>query len=245
MKLRLAAGLVALGLGFSGNTWAENTAVAAEPVLEQVKKQFETEFEGIVIDEVSLTPFEGIIELRLGNEVLYTNKNVDFVLQGSLVDVATRTDLTAQRLEELNRIDFSKLPLDKAIKIVKGDGSQQIAVFEDPNCIYCKRLHQTLDSIDNVTVYSFLFPILSPDSRTKSESIWCAEDKVIAWTDWMRHNKNPVAAECETPIDELLELGMQFGVQGTPAIFFTDGSRASGWLPADQLINRMQEAKAK
>lgn len=245
MKLRLAAGMLALTMGFGAvNAWAESkAATVSSAVLEQAKKRFETEFEGIEVDEVSPTPFPGILELRLGNDVLYTNEKVDFVLQGSLVDVQTRTDLTAQRVEELNRVDFANLPLDKAIKMVKGDGKQQIAIFEDPNCIYCKRLHQSLENIDNITVYSFLFPILTPDSRVKSEHVWCADDRAAAWSAWMKDGTKPAEKTCDTPIDELLAFGMKLGVQGTPAIFFADGSRANGWLPEDKLKERLAEAE--
>lgn len=251
MKLRLAAGLVALTMSLGGTSvWAEE--VTSSPVstvtatqLEQAKKRFEAEFEGIEVEEVSATPFAGILELRLpGNDVLYTNAEVDFILQGSLIEVASRTDLTAQRLEELNRIDFSELPLDKAIKTVKGDGSQQIAIFEDPNCIYCKRLHETLSEIDNITVYTLLFPILTPESRTISEHVWCADDASAAWNAWMLEGKKPAEKTCETPIDDLLQLGLEQGVQGTPAIFFEDGSRANGWLPVDKLTERLEAASA-
>lgn len=251
MKLRLAASLVALTLGLGGGSaWAEETtsssiSTATTAQLEQVKKRFESEFEGIEVEEVSGTPFDGILELRLpGNDVIYTNVNLDFIFQGSLIDVASRTDLTAQRIEEINRIDFTELPLDKAIKTVKGDGSQQIAIFEDPNCIYCKRLHETLNEIDNVTVYSLMFPILTPESRTIAEHVWCADDASTAWNAWMQDGKKPAEKTCENPIDDLLQLGLEQGVQGTPAIFFEDGSRANGWLPVDKLKERLDAATA-
>lgn len=248
MRLRLAASMVVLTMGLGAmNVWADTTSSPVNAVpnaaLEQTKKRFETEFEGIKVEQVSVTPFDGILELRLeGNDVLYTNSNVDFILQGSLVDVASRTDLTAQRLEELNRVDFTDLPLDKAIKTVKGNGSQQIAIFEDPNCVYCKRLHETLSEIDNVTIYSLLFPILTPESRTISEHVWCADDPSAAWNALMTDNNKPAAKTCDTPIDDLLKFGMELGVQGTPAIFFEDGSRANGWLPADKLKERLDVA---
>lgn len=249
MKLRFAAGLVALTMSLGGGSvWADETtsssiSSATTAQLEQIKKRFETEFEGIEVEQASSTPFDGIIELRLpGNDIIYTNANLDFIFQGALIDVASRTDLTAQRIEEINRIDFTELPLDKAIKTVKGDGAQQIAIFEDPNCIYCKRLHETLNDIDNVTVYTLLFPILTPESRTISEHVWCSEDRSAAWNAWMQEGKKPAEKTCETPIDDLLQLGLEQGVQGTPAIFFEDGSRANGWLPADKLKERLEAA---
>lgn len=234
MKLRLAASMAALSLSLG---------IAHADALEQAKSRFEAEFEGIQVEEALATPFEGIIELRLpGNELLYTNKDLDFVMQGSLIDVASRTDLTAQRVEELNRVDFAEMPLDKAIKTVKGDGTQKIAVFEDPNCIYCKRLHESLEDIDNITVYSFLFPILTPESRIISEHVWCADDASAAWNDLMKKGVTPAEKTCDNPIDEVLKFGMQQGVQGTPAIFFEDGSRANGFLPAEQLKARLDAA---
>lgn len=251
MKLRLAAGLVALTMGLGGGSvWADEAKSPAVSTttpaqLEQAKKRFESEFDGIEVEEVSVTPFDGIVELRLqGNDVIYTNTNVDFIFQGSLIDVASRTDLTAQRIEELNRIDFTDLPLDKAIKTVKGNGAQQIAIFEDPNCIYCKRLHEALNEIDNITIYSLLFPILTPESRTISEHVWCSDDRSAAWNAWMQDGKKPAEKTCETPIDDLLQFGLDQGVQGTPAIFFEDGSRANGFLPVDKLKERLDAAAA-
>lgn len=245
MKLRIPAKVAAFTLAFGTFAVGATTVAVTPEVLTQTKQKFESQFEGIVVDEVSATPFEGVLELRLGKDVLYTNPDVDFVLQGSLVDVKSRTDLTAERLEQLNRVDFTSFPLDKAIKIVKGDGSRQMVVFEDPNCIYCKRLHQSFAELDNITVYSLLYPILTPDSRAKSEHVLCADDAAAAWADWMVNNKTPQEKTCETPIDELLQLGLSLGVQGTPAVFFEDGSRANGWLPADQLEQRLQAASQK
>lgn len=213
--------------------------------LEQLKEKFEQTFDGIEVDEVRPTPFTELFEVRIGTELLYTNANLDFVLQGALVDVESLTDLTAQRVEELNRVDIAELPLEHAIKQVKGDGSRSMVVFEDPNCIYCKRLHETLADIDDVTVHTLLFPILAADSRTKAEHVWCADDPAQAWSDWMLNEVEPAEATCENPIEDLLQLGFNLGVQGTPAIFFADGSRVNGWLPADKLEAKLQSVQEK
>lgn len=216
------------------------TQTAQAVILEKIKSKFETAFDGIEVDEVHPTPFAELYEVRLGTELLYTNAALDFVLQGALVDVSTLTDLTAQRIEELNRVDFAQLPLDAAIKLVKGDGSRKLVVFEDPNCVYCKRLHETFAELDNFTVYSLMFPILAPDSRTVAEHVWCADDAPQVWSDWMLNDERPPEATCEHPIDDLLQTGLGLGVQGTPAIFFEDGSRVNGWLPADKLEAKLQ-----
>ncbi len=232
----------------SEQSQAENsvTVQSAQPaVLEDIKSKFEEAFEGIEVNEVRPTPFPELYEVRLGTELLYTNEALDFVLQGALVDVSTLTDLTAQRVEELNRVDFAQLPLDDAVKQVKGDGSRQLVVFEDPNCVYCKRLHETFAELDDLTVYSLMFPILAPDSRTIAEHVWCADDAAQAWSDWMLKEERPAEVSCDNPIDDLLQVGLDLGVQGTPAIFFEDGSRVNGWLPADKLEAKLQSVSEK
>ena len=209
---------------------------------EQVRKKFDERFPGLGVTEVSTTPFPGLFEIRIGTDLLYADGEVKYVLQGSLIDAESRRDLTAQRIAELSRVDFSELPLDNAIKQVKGDGSRQVAVFEDPNCGYCKQLHRTLEEIDNVTVYTFLFPILSQDSHTRSRNIWCAQDSATVWKQWMVENKQPAVAECDAPLEENLELGRTLMVTGTPAMFFADGSRINGAVPAEMLEQKLSES---
>lgn len=211
---------------------------------EQVRKGFEERFPGLGVTEVAPTPFEGLFEIRIGTDLLYVDPEVNFVLQGSLIDARTRSDLTAQRIAKLSEVDFERLPLDDAIKQVKGDGSRRVAVFEDPNCGYCKLLHQTLTDIDNVTVYTFLYPILSQDSHERSRNIWCASDRAEAWRDWMLNGKAPQAAQCETPIQQNLALGRSLMVTGTPALFFADGSRISGAMPAESLEKKLTESSS-
>jgi len=208
---------------------------------EQIRKSFDERFPGLAITEVTPTPFPGLFEIRIGTDLLYVDAEVNYVLQGSLIDAKSRRDLTAQRIADLSKVDFSSLPLENAIKQVKGDGSRQVAVFEDPNCGYCKQLHRTLEEVDNVTVYTFLFPILSQDSHTRSRNIWCAEDQAAVWKQWMVQNKQPAVAECETPIEANLALGRSLMVTGTPAMFFADGSRVNGAIPADALEEKLDE----
>lgn len=223
-----------------------NPAEGAEVVsTQQVRERFDERFPGLGVTEVTTTPFPGLFEVRIGTDFLYVDQEVNYVLQGSLIDAKSRRDLTAQRVTDISRVDFSTLPLENAIKQVKGDGSRQMAVFEDPNCGYCKQLHRTLESLDNVTVYTFLFPILSQDSHTRSRNIWCAEDSAAVWKQWMVGNQQPAVAECETPIESNLALGRSLLVTGTPAIFFADGSRVNGAIPADALEKKLADASAK
>lgn len=229
-----AAGAEATSAATVAPVVVDRAAVAAN-----VKKVIEVEFPGIEVAGVTPTPFDGLYEVQVGMDLLYTNANADFLLQGALIDIHTRTDLTAQRLAKLSEVPFDSLPLDAAIKQVKGKGERKMVVFEDPNCGYCKRLHQTLEHIDNVTIYTLLFPILSPDSTEKARNIWCASDRVSAWRDWMLQAKVPAPAECDTPIQANLALGRSLMVRGTPAIFFADGSRINGALPLPQLKEKL------
>ncbi|KAA0889451.1 DsbC family protein [Pusillimonas sp. ANT_WB101] len=224
-------------------TAAGNGVSAATATTAAVQKAFEKRFPEIDVGGVAPTPFAGLYEVQVGSDLLYVNADVDYILQGSLIDAKRRTDLTAERIDALSRVDFADLPLDIAIKQVKGDGSRVMAIFEDPNCGYCKQLHKTLNDVDNVTIYSFLFPILSPDSTTKARNIWCAEDKAEVWRDWMLRGKKPAEAECETPIEQSLALGRKLNVQGTPAIFFADGSRINGALPLNALKQKLDTLK--
>ncbi len=224
------------------STTGNDPAGAVVVSTEQVRKAFDQRFPGLGVTEVSTTPFPDLFEIRIGTDFLYVDAEVNYVLQGALIDAKTRSDLTAERLANLSKVDFSTLPLDDAIKQVKGDGSRRIAVFEDPNCAYCKMLHESLKEIDNVTVYTFLFPILSSDSHVRSRNIWCAPDQATAWREWMLEGKDPKTAECETPIEANLALGRSLMVTGTPAIFFTDGSRVNGALPAEALEKKLSAA---
>lgn len=202
---------------------------------QSVRTAFEQFFPEIELQAVKATVFPDLYELRVGRELLYTNGNAEFVLQGALLESKTRKDLTEESLQEMNKMAIDEFPLDKAIKLVKGDGSRQVVVFEDPNCPYCKRMHKTLDEVSNVTIYSIMMPILSADSRVKAESLWCADDPAAALNNWMLHDKTPAAKTCDHPLDELLALGQQLGIRGTPATYFANGQMISGWLPADKL----------
>jgi thiol:disulfide interchange protein DsbC len=206
---------------------------------ESVRKNFAERFPGVDVTDVKPTPFPGLFEVQIGMDLLYTDAKVDYILQGALVDAKNRKDLTAERLEKLAQVSFSDLPLELAVKQVKGNGARKMAIFEDPNCGYCKRLHETMKDIDNTTVYSFLFPILSPDSEVKARNIWCAKDQAATWRAWMLDGTTPPEATCETPVETVLALGKKLRVQGTPAIIFADGSRVNGALPLDALQKKL------
>lgn len=217
------------------------------PSTEAIKKLIEPRLgTNVKVDSVTETPYSGLYEIRIGNDILYTDKTATYLINGHVFNLTTGADLTRERIDDISKIKFSDLPLDKALKSVKGDGSRVIAVFEDPNCGYCKRLRQTtLKDTDNVTIYTFMYNILSDDSFTKSKNVWCAPDRQKAWDDWMLNGKVPAttAASCETPNDEVLALGRKLGVQGTPAIFFADGSRVPGAIDAKTLEDKFSKIK--
>ncbi|MCZ8284261.1 MAG: DsbC family protein, partial [Bacteroidia bacterium] len=145
---------------------------------------------------------------------------------------------------KLTAVDFEKLPVNDAFKIVRGDGKRKLAVFEDPNCGYCKRFERDLTSVDNVTVYLFLYPVLGQDSIVKSRNIWCAKDKVKAWNDWMLRNTTPAAAECDmAPIKRNREFGQKYNITGTPTLLFSNGTRAPGAISAQEVEKMLVAAQ--
>ena len=201
------------------------------------------------IDEVVKTAVPGIWEVRIGADLFYTDDQGSHLFTGELIDTRTRANLTKERIEKLTAFDFAKLPLKDSIVIKQGTGGRKMAVFVDPNCGYCKRFERDVASLKNVTVYTFLYPILGPDSTTKSRDIWCAKDPAKAWRDWMINGTVPPAAagaKCDTAaLDRNTELGRKHRVQGTPATVFEDGSRSPGALPAEEIEKRLAATAGK
>ncbi|MBX3619452.1 MAG: DsbC family protein [Rhizobacter sp.] len=199
------------------------------------------------IDEVSKTPIAGIYEVRLGTEIVYTDETGNYVIQGHLIDTRTRTSLTEARINKLTAIDFAQLPLKDAFMWKNGTGARKIAVFADPNCGYCKKFEQDLQKIKNITVYTFLIPVLGGDSPQKSVNIWCSKDPAKTWLSWMLEGKVPPRSmgACSTPIDRNLEFSRKYRINGTPAIIFADGTRVPGAMNAEQLEKQLVASSAK
>ncbi|HRN76206.1 DsbC family protein [Ottowia sp.] len=189
------------------------------------------------IDEISKTPMKGLFEVRIGTDLLYTDAEGNFLIQGSLLDTKARKNLTEERVEKLTAIDFKDLPLKNAFTQVFGKGTRKLAVFEDPNCGYCKRFEKDLQKIDDVTVYFFLIPILGSDSVTKSRQIWCSADKLKTWNDWMLREVAPKGAgDCNTDaLTENLDFAKKYRITGTPTLIFADGRRVPGAINTQQL----------
>lgn len=186
----------------------------------------------------------GLYEVQVEGDLIYTDEKSTFVLLGDVVDIKTRKNLTEERKQKLSQIKFSDLPLDLAVKQVRGNGKRVLVTFEDPNCSYCKKLAKELLAVNDVTVYTFLYPILSPDSSEKSKNIWCAPDRAKAWNDFMVDGKAPQSANCDHPTEKVVALGRKFNIRGTPTMFFPDGSRVPGYMPAAALEKALDKGSA-
>jgi thiol:disulfide interchange protein DsbC len=198
------------------------------------------------IDEVRKSEIGGLYEVRVdGSEIYYTDAKADFLIEGSLIDTRSKRNLTEERVEKLTAVKFDSLPLKDAFIVVRGNGERKLAVFEDPNCGYCKRFERDLQKVDNVTIYMFLYPILGADSVEKSKAIWCAKDRVAAWLDWMLRDQSAMsaAAGCDaTALSRNVEFGRKHKINGTPTLLFTNGSRVPGAVDAKKVEQMLAQA---
>ncbi|RYX97110.1 MAG: DsbC family protein [Comamonadaceae bacterium] len=238
-KPALALVLAVLSLGLAGTAFAQEAAIRKN--LAERLPAFSK------IDEVSKTPMNGLYEVRVNEtDVFYTDAEGNFLIHGSLIDTRAKRDLTQERVDKLSAIDFSSLPLKDAFTVVRGNGKRKLAVFEDPNCGYCKRFERDLQKVDNVTVYMFLYPILGGDSPEKSQNIWCAKDKGKAWQDLMVRDVAVPKGSCDTAaIERNVALGKKHKITGTPTLIFADGSRVPGAIPAQQVEKFLTEVKTQ
>ncbi|MBA2721487.1 MAG: DsbC family protein [Methylibium sp.] len=193
------------------------------------------------IDEVNKAPVAGLFEVLIGTEVFYTDAEGAYLIRGEILDLKNKRNLTEERIAKLTAIDFDSLPLKDAVVWKTGSGKRRIAVFSDPNCGYCKRFEKELTGMKDVTVYTFLIPILGGDSPDKAKAIWCAKDSTAAYRNWMLEGTTPPRplGDCATPIERNIELSRKHRVSGTPAIVFEDGVRVPGMLTADQLEKQL------
>lgn len=235
IRIALAVVLTALA------TWAAAGETAARAAIERVSP-------GRPIQSVTETPVANLYEAAVDGQVFYVTGDGRYILGGPLIDAKTGANLTEMRREVVSAIAWERLPLKLAFKRVKGNGSRRIAIFEDPDCPYCKQLEKTLEGVNDITIYVLLFPIdqLHPQAAQKSRAIWCAKDRGGAWDDAMRTGIVPAnPGTCETPIAEIAEFAKQHGITGTPTIILSDGRRVVGALPAAQLQQQLARASAK
>lgn len=220
----------------------------------EIRKAVEAKL-GIKVESVTRSGYFGLYEIYADGNLFYTDDKVTAMLIGgdvirsphamNLIDLKNNRNVTDERLRQLTAIKFSDLPLEQAIKQVKGDGKRVLATFEDPNCGYCKRLAKDLQKLDNVTIYTFLLPILSEDSLKKSRQIWCSADRLKAWNDWILDGKTPGGRDnCDTTaITRNQEYARRLNITGTPTLFFADGERVPGAVPLNVLEQKLKQQK--
>ena len=206
-----------------------------------VKRGVEARFEGVKIESVTRTPYAGLYEIVVGDSIFYTDEKVSFFFRGDLIDARSQRNLTEERQQKLSAIRFEDLPLELAIKQVRGNGKRVVAIFSDPFCPYCRNLDRALMREDDITIYTFLFPILRAESPDKARTIWCAPDRAKAYYDFMLNGRDPAASSnCSAPVDKWLALGHKVGVRATPTSFAMNGQRIMGARP-EELIKLLAE----
>ncbi|MBI4740247.1 MAG: DsbC family protein [Betaproteobacteria bacterium] len=234
---------------FASTLFCTLVATFAMPALADeanVKKAVESKL-GSKVSSIAKTAYFGLYEVYIDGQIIYTDEKVSALMIGTLIDGKTMKNITEERMQKLNAIKFSDLPLDLAVKQVRGDGKRVFATFEDPNCGYCKKLAKDMVKLDNVTIYTFLYPILSPDSLEKSNQIWCSADKAKAWNDWMVDGKAPGGkGDCDTAaVQKTVETGRKLAINGTPTIFFADGERVPGAVPVAKIEQKLAQTPGK
>ena len=209
-----------------------------------IRKAMEAKL-GTKVESVTKSGYLGLYEVFADGNIVYTDEKATAIIVGPLIDGKTMKNVTEERMRKLTAIRFNELPLDRAIKQVRGDGKRVLATFEDPNCGYCKRLDKEMLKLDNVTIYTFLLPILSEDSVRKSRQIWCSADRAKAWNDWMLEGKAPAGKEdCDTTaVSKNQEFGRKLNISGTPTLFFGDGERIPGAVPLARIEQKLSQVK--
>ncbi len=221
-------------------------AMVAHADEKQIRQIVEPKLGGAKIEAVQPAPVAGLFEVRFrtssGVQILYTDAKAENILDGNIYDAKTGRNLTEERISKLSAIKFDSLPLDRAVKIVRGNGKRVAAMFSDPYCPACQAFEQTLQQVDDMTLYVFMFPVIRPERIDQSKSVWCSPDRSKAWLDLALRKKVPVAPPtCENPVESIVQLGQSIGVRATPTLFFENGERVQGGMPLAQLRARLDQ----
>jgi thiol:disulfide interchange protein DsbC len=219
-------------------------AAEADKTTEAIRANLQKNYDQLIgpVSQVNRTPMVGLFEVVTGDHIFYTDSSVQYLIDGNMFDLKRRSNITQARSRTLFAVDFNKLPLDLAVKKVKGDGSRKLAYFTDPNCGYCKKLEHELQDITNVTLYLFLYPIFE-GSAEKVQGVLCSADKVKAWDDMMLNGVIPPVGNCQTSTEKIRQLGAKLKVNGTPALIFANGVINPGFMPAAQLDEALNKNK--
>jgi thiol:disulfide interchange protein DsbC len=251
-SLRNAAAATLVGIACALPALAQTAGKTAEAAVSAeaagVKKLLEQKFPGAKVSNVGKSGYFGLYEAQFDGQMVYTDAQAAYIFVGSVYDTATKQNLSEERLRKLNRVAWDSLPFELAIKKVKGNGQRKLAIFSDADCPFCARLENELKNVDDVTIYTFLYPIdqLHPDAARKSKMIWCAPDRLRAWDDFFTSGKLPDnKGDCETPLAATHELGQKMRVSATPTLVFADGSVIPGALPRQRLETEMTNAEAE
>jgi thiol:disulfide interchange protein DsbC len=253
LRTRLAAAAAVACLGFAWAAVPVLAATTADPVATpppeaaSIRKTLEQKFPGVTVGVITKSPYFGLFEVQFDHQLIYTDTKAKYIIVGAVYDADAKVNLSEQRMRKLNRVDIASLPLDLAFKRVKGNGQRQLIVFSDADCPFCAKLENELKGVDNVTIYTFLYPIdqLHPDSARKSKIIWCSADKVKAWDAFFDSGALPDnTGECDNPLEKTHALGEKLRVQATPTLIFADGSLVPGAIPTAQMEEEFKNAAA-
>lgn len=223
--------IACISIAYAGEAEIKNTLQARVPQIGLIK-------------QVNKSAVPGLYEVITQDHLFYTDAKAQFLIDGAVYDLKSMRNLTEERSRKLFALDFSKLPLELAVKKVKGKGERKLAIFTDPNCGFCKKLEKELLQIDNITIYQFMYPVF-PGSEEKVNAVWCSKDRVKAWDELMQNDIIPAAGNCETPTAKVKELGRQLRVNGTPALIFGDGTINPGYMPAAELEKALTAAAGR
>jgi len=241
MRIPLIPVVAAMTLAFMAQAVVAQEAVIRKAIAERLP-------DFPPIDEVNKTAIPGVYELRIGTEILYSDEQGSTLIEGQLIDTKTKVNLTEARIAKLTAIDFAALPLKDAIVWKQGAGTRKLVIFADPNCGYCKRFEKELQAVKDVTVYTFLYPILGGDSPEKSRDIWCAKDSTKAWRDWMLDGTAPMKSMGQCDVGALTRnaaLGRKHKINGTPGLVFEDGKRVPGAMGTEQIEKQLVASRGK
>lgn len=226
-------------------TLAFSAVAAPAPTPDQVSASLKKSYPQVpmkTVNKLSNGMFEVVLQ---NNRPAYVSADGKFLFTGDMLEISSKRNVSSERSAELGKIKFSGLPLKDAIKLVKGSGARQLAVFTDPDCPYCKRLEETLDKVTNVTIHVFPYPLpMHPEAKPKAESVYCAKSPATAWSDMMLRDKAPTPEKCKNPVSDIMAFATKMGINGTPTIYFEDGTQASGALPLEALEERMKKASS-